>query len=132
VAPEFEVDDSKFTSKQFQWLPSDFFVDQGEKVVLTSPYTNSVHPFQHKELYSVIPEIPRRAVPMFERVPADLVILLLPLRVATSSRGWSGEDTADCIWEDGIPYPNSSSESEYEEEPPQYMIFVIRHDCTGM
>ena len=121
VAPECEPYDSKFTSNQFQWLPSDFFVDQDGKVTLTSPYINNVHPVHHKELYSVIPEILQHAVPMFERVLANLVRPLLPLRIATSTRGHSDEDTADCIWGDGIPYPNSSSEEEYEEDPDEWL-----------
>ena len=121
VAPEWYPDNSKFASKQFQWLPSDFFVDQDGKVTLTSPYINNVHPVHRKELYSVIPEILQHAVPMFERVLADLVRPLLPLRIATSSRGWSGEDTADCIWENGMPYPHSSSEEEYEADPDKWL-----------
>ena len=88
VVPECEPDDSKFTSEQFQRLPSDFFVDQDGKVTLTSPYINNVHPVQHKGLYSVIPEILQRAALMFERVLADLMRPLLPSRIATSSRGW--------------------------------------------
>ena len=72
VAPECEPGDSKFTSRQFQWLPSDFFVNQDGKVTPTSPYINNVHLVQHKGLYPVIPEILQRVVPMFERVLADL------------------------------------------------------------
>ena len=97
VAPECEPDDSKFTSKQFQSLPSDSFVDQDGKVTFTSSYTNSVHPAQHKGLYYVIPKILQRAVPIFERILADLAGPLLPLRITTSSRGWNDEDTADCL-----------------------------------
>ena len=43
-------DDFKFTFGQFQWLPSDIFVDQDGKVTFTSPNINNVHPIQHKEL----------------------------------------------------------------------------------
>ena len=116
VAPDFGQNDSKFTSKQFQWLPSDFFIDQDGKVTLTSPYINNVHLIQHKELYSVVPRILERAVPMFERVLADLTRSLLPMRIATSDRGWAGEEAADCIWEDGMPRPNLSSEEEFDED----------------
>ena len=118
VAPTFGDSDSKFISKKFQWLPSDFLVDHDGKVTLKSPYINNIHPTQHKDLYSVIPEILQHAVPMFERVLSDLLRPLLPMRIATSGdRGrYSGELTADCIWEDGIPYPNSSSEEEYDND----------------
>jgi len=122
VAPEFETSESKFSSESFQWLPSDFFVDHDGKVTLTSPYINNVHPTKHKELYSVIPEILQRALPMFERVLSDVIRPLLPMRIATSgSRGWGDEETADCIWDGGIPYPNSSSEEEYEDDPDEWL-----------
>jgi len=112
--PEFEGTDAEFVSKRFQWLPSDFSIDGDGKVTLTSPYINNVHPTRNKELYSVIPEILQRALPMFERVISDLLRPLLPMRIATSDgRGWGGEETPDCIWGGDIPYPNDSSEEEY-------------------
>jgi hypothetical protein len=121
MAPESAIDDSKFTSSNFQWLPSDFTVDDDGKVTLTSPYINNVHPTQREELYPVIPEILQHALPMFERVLSDVLRPLHPMRIATSGfLGWGGEETADCIWDDGIPYPNSSSEEEYEEDPDEW------------
>jgi hypothetical protein len=122
VAPTFADSDSKFASEKFQWLPSDFFVDRDGKVTLTSPHINNVHPDQHKDLYSVIPEILQHATPMFERVLSDLIRPLLPMRIETfGARGRiTGKATAECIWEDGIPYPNSSSEEEYDEDPDEW------------
>ena len=117
MVPDFG-DDQSFTSQNFQWLPSDFNVDDDGKVTLSSSYINNVHPTQHKELYSVTPEILRHAVPMFERVLSDVIRPLHPMRIVTSGlRGCGGEETADCIWENDIPYPNSSSEEEYDEDP---------------
>ena len=96
--PKLEGADPMFVSERFQWLPSDFSVDGDEKVALVSPYINNIHPTHHKELYSVIPEILRRALPMFERVLSDLLRPLLPMRIVTSGgRGYGGEETADCI-----------------------------------
>lgn len=121
MTPELGAGESEFSSKKFQWLPSDFSVDHDGKVTLTSPYINNVHPTRHKELYSVIPEILQHALPMFERVLSDVIRPLLPMRIVTSGgRGWGDEETADCIWDDGIPYPNSSSEEEYEEDPDKW------------
>ena len=115
--PKLEGADPMLVSEHFQWLPSDFSVDGDEKVALVSPYINNIHPTHHKELYSVIPEILRRALPMFERVLSDLLRPLLPMRIVTSGgRGYGGEETADCIWENGIPYPNYSSEEEFDED----------------
>ena len=101
---ELEDANPKFVSKRFQWLPSDFSVDDNGRVTLTSPYINNVHPIHHKELYSVIPEILQHALPMYERVLSDLLRPLLPMRIVTSGDpGSAGEETPDCIWKNSIP-----------------------------
>ena len=111
--PKFRGINNKFQSKRFQWLPSDFTVDDWGKVTLTSPYINNVHPIHHKELYSIIPEILQLALPMFERVLSDLLRPLLPMRVTTSGGSEFGaEGVIGCIWENGIPNSNPPSESE--------------------
>jgi len=111
--PEIKGVNTKYVSERFQWIPSDFSVGDDGKVVLTSPYINNIHPTGHKELYSVIPEILQCAVPMFERVLSDLLRPSLPIRVATLGRGYGGGETASCIWKNGAPFPNPSSEEEY-------------------
>ena len=112
--PVIEGVDPKYVSQRFQWMPSDFSVDNDGKVTLISPYINNIHPIRHKELYSVIPEILERAIPMFERVLSDLQRPLLPMRVMMSGGG-------DCIWENGIPYPSSSSEDEYYNDQDAWL-----------
>ena len=108
--PVIEDVDPKYVSQRFQWMPSDFSVDGDGKVTLTSPYINNIHPVRHKKLYSVIPEILERALPMFERVLSDLLRPLLPMRVKMPS------GSGDCIWENGVPYPCSSSEDGYHDD----------------
>ena len=107
--------DPRFASRHSQWLPSDFFVDGEGKVTLTSPYINNVHPTLHEELYSVIPEILQLALPMFERVLSDLLRPLLPMRIARSG-GYraGGEDSVDCVWGKGAPYPSFRNGQEHE------------------
>ena len=112
-APDLDGADARFISKRFQWMPSDFSVSVDGKVTLTSPYINNIHPTRHKELYSVIPEILERALPMFERVLSDLLRPLLPMRIARPDDRKAG---VSCIWEKGIPYPSPSSEDEYNED----------------
>ena len=115
-APELESANPKFVSKRFQWLPSDFSVDDDGKVALASPYINNIHPVRHKELYSVIEEVLQHALPMFERVLSDLLRPLLPMRVATSGGNGSKDGGfVDCIWKNGVPDPDSASEDELEE-----------------
>ena len=81
--PAIEGANPRFVSKHFQFLPSDFSVDDDGKVSLASPYVNNVHPTHHKDMYSVIPEILQHALPMFERVISDFLRPLLPMRVTT-------------------------------------------------
>ena len=113
--PEIAGADPKYVSQHFQWIPSDFSVSGDGKVALASPYINNIHPTRDKELYSVIPEILQRALPMFERVLSDLLQPLLPTRIVTSSggRGPNVAGTADCVWQKCIPYPNPISEDDY-------------------
>ena len=109
--PELDDADPRFVSKRFQWIPSNLSVSSDGKVTLTSPYINNTHPTRHKELYSVIPEILERALPMFERVLSDLVRPLLPMRIARPDGGLGGS----CIWED-----EPSNEDEYHEGKATY------------
>jgi len=113
--------DIKYVSQRFQWIPSDFSVDGDGKVTLNSPYINNIHPTRHKELYSVIPEILQHALPMFERVLSDLLRPLLPMRTTMSAGRRSGDAAADCIWENGIPDPNTSSEDEYYDNQDAWL-----------
>jgi hypothetical protein len=98
----------KFISKRFQWLPSDFAVSETGKVSLSSPYINNVHPVHHADLYTVIPEVLERAIPMFERVLSGLRQPLLPMRIKTAKVGDFPPtmfDGAPCLWDDYPPWP---------------------------
>ena len=111
--PKIEDVNSKYVSRRFQWIPSDFSVGGDGKVTLTSPYITNIHPTHHKELYSVIPEILERAIPMFERVLSDLLRPLLPIRVTGSDQGLGGGETVGCIWKNDIPRPCPLNEDEF-------------------
>ena len=113
--PELKGVDSKFVSKRFQFLPSDFSVDNSGKVTLISPYINNIHRALHKELYLVIPEILQRALPMFERVLSDLLRPLLPMRIATSSGYKFDCILKSAVWDAGrgghnFTYPDARKE----------------------
>ena len=126
-APKIEGINPNYVSKRFQWIPSDFYVGICGKVTLVSPYINNIHPTRHKELYSVITEILQHAIPMFERVLSDLIRPLLPMRIATSGRpGLGGDETANCIWENGIPYLIPSNEYEYQHMGSWYAPYRFR------
>ena len=98
----------KFISERFQWLPSDFTVSDTGKASLSSSYINNVHPARHADLYTVIPEILERTLPMFERVLSDLRRPLLPMRIETTEVGhWPSPKfySAPCLWDDFPPWP---------------------------
>ena len=127
--PAIEDADPNYVSQRFQWIPSDFSVSGDGKVTLTSPYINNIHPTRHKELYSVIPEILQRALPMLERVLSDLRQPLLPMRIKTSVGPGPGDDKlVNCIWKCGAPYPCPSSEAEFYrvQYESQYALHRIR------
>ena len=112
--PRLKGADPRFVSKRFQFLPSDFSVDNDGKVTLASPYINNIHPTRHKELYLVIPEILQRALPMFERVLSDLLRPLLPMRVAMpSGHGFRSGGAVGCIWDNG-GFHHTRCEYEYQ------------------
>jgi len=132
---EIEGVNPNYVSKRFQWIPSDFSVGGDGKVTLISPYINNIHPTQHKELYSVIPEILQHAIPMFERVLSDLLRPLLPIRVATSGDPRSGDgETVNCVWANGRPYPCPVTEDEYyKNKGTWYAPYQFRTpDAKGM
>ena len=127
--PAIEDADPNYISLRFQWIPSDFSVNGDGEVTLTSPYINNIHPTRHKELYSVIPEILQRALPMLERVLSDLLQPLLPMRIETSvGRGSGGDQGVNCIWENGAPYPTPFNEAEFysNRNTPRYAGHKIR------
>lgn len=58
-------------SAKFQWLPSEFHVDESGAVQISS-YINNLHPEHHPKLYVCIEKIFEKFVPMFSKVLTDL------------------------------------------------------------
>lgn len=89
-----------FKSERFQWLPSDFYVQDDGAVRLVSPYINNIHPEDHGALVDVITRVLERAVPMFERALSDLARERhLPTRLDLK-----GEKFPQCIWPDAVSH----------------------------
>lgn len=61
-----EPQNLEFKSDQFQWLPSDIFVDENGKVSFLS-YINNLHPGKHKDLYLDLAKILEEFIPLFEK-----------------------------------------------------------------
>ena len=113
--PKIEDASPKYVSRRFQWIPSDFSVDNNGKVTLSSPYITNIHPTHHKELYSIIPEILECALPMFERVLSDLLRPLLPVRIKGTAQPLGGGRTTGCIWGNGAPNSSPLNEDEFHK-----------------
>jgi hypothetical protein len=59
-------------SAQFQWLPSEFNVDEDGKVKIAS-YINNLHPEVHADLYTSLASIFEEFVPLFNKVLTDVI-----------------------------------------------------------
>ncbi|KAK5665085.1 hypothetical protein QVD99_007942 [Batrachochytrium dendrobatidis] len=55
----------EFISRKFQWLPSEFRVEQDGSVTINS-YINNLNPIWHRDMYKCIAKIFKCFVPMFE------------------------------------------------------------------
>ncbi|WP_329416506.1 DUF4246 domain-containing protein [Streptomyces sp. NBC_00704] len=90
-------------SERFQWLPTDVDVDSDGEVAFRS-YVNNVHPENHGELASVLPQLFGRLLPLFENVLTDLRHPR-PLRIQADPYGWYDSEPE---------YPDKASYSDAE------------------
>jgi hypothetical protein len=88
-------------SEKFQWLPTDVDVSDDGDAVFRS-YVNNVHPENHRELASVLPDLFARMRPLFENVLTDLRHPR-PLRIEADPYGW---------YDSKPEYPNRQSFSD--------------------
>ncbi|CUA75280.1 ABC transporter C family member 4 [Rhizoctonia solani] len=65
--------DDYFTSRHFQWLPTDFEVSKDGLSVKRMSYINNLDPLKHEGLYKAIEELIATYIPLFERVLTDSV-----------------------------------------------------------
>ena len=88
----WDEDDDYSKSKTYQWLPSEFAIDDEGKVQIKS-YINNLDPTQYKNLYLSIGKIFEAFVPMFNSVLSDLLIYNDiendPNRIKTDRIDWS-------------------------------------------
>ncbi|MFD6195005.1 DUF4246 domain-containing protein [Streptomyces sp. NPDC060275] len=96
-------------SEKFQWLPTDVDLSDDGGVTFGS-YVNNVHPEDHRELASVLPDLFSRMLPLLENVLTDLRHPR-PLRIEADPYGWYDESE-----EPEEPDEDSfSDEAAYEE-----------------
>lgn len=94
-------------SEKFQWLPSEFRVDETGAVQISS-YINNLHPEHHPELYKCIEKIFEKFVPMFNKV---LTGLRNPLK-----------NRIECNYSDTFEYERREEVAEDDEDENPYRI----------
>ncbi|GHF51716.1 DUF4246 domain-containing protein [Streptomyces griseosporeus] len=104
-------------SERFQWLPTDVDVSDDGEVTFRS-YVNNVHPEQHHELASVLPDLFARFLPLWENVLTDLRHPR-PLRIEADPYGW---------YESEPEYPDRSSYSDDEAHAEAVRVWEEAQD----
>ncbi|KAL2913038.1 hypothetical protein HK105_207493 [Polyrhizophydium stewartii] len=86
----------KFSSRRFQWLPTEFRVQDDGSVSINSPI-NNLDPMQHRALYATIAKVFSRFVPMFEDLAGIMRINFVRLRIADPMEGYDSSS----LWANG-------------------------------
>ncbi|KAF8601413.1 hypothetical protein BDV93DRAFT_524801 [Ceratobasidium sp. AG-I] len=64
----YDKDETYHISRRFQWLPTDFQVPKDGKSAKSLGYINNLNPEEHATLHTVIKEVVKAYLPLFERV----------------------------------------------------------------
>ncbi|KAL2912212.1 hypothetical protein HK105_208280 [Polyrhizophydium stewartii] len=94
--PTFE-EPPGMVSDQFQWLPSEFRVEDDGSVSILSPI-NNLHPGHHRALYATIANVFSRFVPLFEDLAAVVDVNLRRAAIEDHMEGYErdyGEEDDD-------------------------------------
>ncbi|KAJ8325383.1 hypothetical protein O5D80_006319 [Batrachochytrium dendrobatidis] len=103
-------DDPKFISRKFQWLPSEFCVEQDGSVTINS-YINNLNPIWHRDMYKCIAKIFKCFVPMFESLFRTIHPMFKYIDIHNGTKGYE---------------PSSQSESESDHDDMELDTQVIR------
>ncbi|KAH9264306.1 hypothetical protein BASA83_012198 [Batrachochytrium salamandrivorans] len=79
---------SKFPSRRFQWLPSEFYVEKDGHVSINS-YINNLNPVWHPDLYKTIASVFECFVPMLENLTGTMRSKYEYIRIDDPSKGYS-------------------------------------------
>ncbi|MEV4947835.1 DUF4246 domain-containing protein [Streptomyces sp. NPDC053755] len=104
-------------SEKFQWLPTDVDISEDGDVDFRS-YVNNVHPENHHELASVLPDVFARMRPLLENVLTDLRHPRPP-RIEADPYGW---------YDSKPEYPDKASFSEDEAYKEALRAWEEAHD----
>ncbi|GJJ73235.1 hypothetical protein EMPS_05593 [Entomortierella parvispora] len=70
----FDSNVKSYSSRKYQWLPTDVHYFQNGRCAFES-YINNLHPIEHKALYPVLEEILEYFMPMFGEVLAEMRVI---------------------------------------------------------
>ncbi|KAK5667082.1 hypothetical protein QVD99_006298 [Batrachochytrium dendrobatidis] len=86
--------DSKFISHKFQWLPSEFRVEQDGSVTINS-YINNLNPIWHRDMYKCIAKIFKCFVPMFESLIRTMDPRFKYIDICNRTKGYKPPSQSD-------------------------------------
>ncbi|KAK5666797.1 hypothetical protein QVD99_006850 [Batrachochytrium dendrobatidis] len=86
--------DSKFISHKFQWLPSEFRVEQDGSVTINS-YINNLNPIWHRDMYKCIAKIFKCFVPMFESLFRTMDPMFKYIDICNGTDGYESSSQSD-------------------------------------
>ncbi|OAJ41309.1 hypothetical protein BDEG_24930 [Batrachochytrium dendrobatidis JEL423] len=87
-------DDPKFISRKFQWLPSEFRVEQDGSVTINS-YINNLNPIWHRDMYKCIAKIFKCFVPMFESLFRTIHPMFKYINIHNGIKGYKPPNRSD-------------------------------------
>ncbi|EGF77823.1 hypothetical protein BATDEDRAFT_13568 [Batrachochytrium dendrobatidis JAM81] len=84
----------KFISCKFQWLPSEFRVEQDGSVTINS-YINNLNPIWHRDMYKCIAKIFKCFVPMFESLFRTMDPMFKYINIRNGTKGYEPSSQSD-------------------------------------
>ncbi|KAK6093365.1 hypothetical protein MT418_8464 [Batrachochytrium dendrobatidis] len=96
----------KFISCKFQWLPSEFRVEQDGSVTINS-YINNLNPIWHRDMYKCIAKIFKCFVPMFESLFKTMDPMFKYIDIHNDIQGYKPPNRSN--------YDDVESESDHDD-----------------
>ncbi|KAK6096815.1 hypothetical protein MT418_003635 [Batrachochytrium dendrobatidis] len=107
---------SEFISCKFQWLPSEFHVEQDGSVTINS-YINNLNPIWHRDMYKCIAKIFKCFVPMFESLFRTMDPMFKYIDIRNGTKGYESSNQSD----------HDNMESDTQVTRPVYVPTLPEH-----
>ncbi|KAK6091312.1 hypothetical protein MT418_8576 [Batrachochytrium dendrobatidis] len=108
--------DFEFISRKFQWLPSEFRVEQDGSVTINS-YINNLNPIWHRDMYKCIAKIFKCFVPMFESLFRTMDPMFKYIDIRNGIQGYEPPSQSD----------RGGMESDTQVTRPVYVPILPEH-----